>query len=543
MEKEIKPKTAEKVDKSDQIVHEAEITRQHARYKIPAKIEIEGRLYKVEDWSVSGCAIKNLPDEIYRKEFAIGKMIFKFDDFETVVDNLKLEFLDKRPNGVVGCRFTELTPQQLAILNQIIASYLAGDIVTEDDIIHAVTRSITYEKKEKPEVDKKKASLILILIYIVVVILLLFLFYVAYKRVYVVQTDNAYVDANITTIRAPAPTYVYYPKKLYEGEKVKTGDVLLTAYLVAGGIQKIASPINAEILKISALNGDFRNVAEPILYLLPKRKNSIYITAHVAHESLIKLKIGDIATVRTPDGRKFYAKLVKIIPANTVYQKKAKFLLENVYNKPRNYDTLLFYTNYPLNEKMINESLFLTIDTFLNRIGFLSLNDNDVKEKYYEDNEEIKQKNNNQEEVSEESEKKALTPDKQEVNYSNYGKVKGNDDIVKNQDESQEKSNIKNDYSDNFENIYNKDESNDNSNNAAEKNNYCIIVASTKNLHKDFLNKFYSLFPNGKIEKYKNLYEFKIVGFKDYESAREYIQDKVSKYYKRPFIIKCRTNK
>lgn len=148
MEKEIKPKTAEKTDKSPQIVHEAEITRQHARYKIPAKMEIDGKIYKLEDWSVSGCAIENLPDELLHRKFAVGKMIFRFDDFETVVDNIKLEFINRRPNGVVGCRFTELNPQQLAILNQIIASYLAGDIITEDDIIHAVTRTITYTKKK-----------------------------------------------------------------------------------------------------------------------------------------------------------------------------------------------------------------------------------------------------------------------------------------------------------------------------------------------------------------------------------------------------------
>jgi alginate biosynthesis protein Alg44 len=537
MGKELKPKTAEKTDKSPQIIHEAEITRQHARYKIPAKMEIDGKIYNLEDWSVSGCAIENLPDELLHRKFAVGKMIFRFDDFETVVDNIKLEFIDRRPNGVVGCRFTELTPQQLAILNQIIASYLAGDIVTEDDIIHAVTRTITYEKKEKPKVERKKASLILILIYSVVLLLVMFLLYVIYKRVYVVQTANAFVDANITVIRAPSPTYIYYPKKLYEGEKVTTGDPLVTAYLVAGGVQKIASPVNGEILKISALNGEFRNVAEPILYILSHNKNSIYITAHVLHKYLVKLKIGDIGKVVTPDGEKFYAKLVKIIPAHTVYQEKTKHLLENIYNKARDYDTLVFYTNYPLTKDMINVSLFLTIDTFLNRVGFLSLEDNEIKENEKEIEVKHAKKNEKVEErvyVKEKSEEKVLTPNKQKVDYSNYGQMKGNERIIRKPKEKPEA----------HEKTYKKSNSESNLNNNINKEGkYCIIVASSKHLDKIYLKKFLKLFPNGKVDKYKNIYEFKIPGFSDFESARKFVQDKVSKYYKRPMIIKCGNKK
>lgn len=348
-----------------------------------------------------------------------------------------------------------------------------------------------------------------------------------------VQTVNAYVDANITVIRAPAPTYIYYPQKLFVGEKVKTGDMLLTAYLVAGGIQKIASPINGEILKISALNGEFRNVAEPVLYILPNEKNSIYITAHVLHKNLIKLKIGDIATVVTPEGEKFYAKLVKIIPAHSIYQEKAKHLLENIYNQARNYDTLVFYTNYPLTKNMINTSLFLTIDTFLNRVGLLSLKDNEIKENEKEIEVKHAKKNEKVEErvyVKEKSEEKVLTPNKQKVDYSNYGQMKGNERIIKKPDEKPEA----------HEKTYKKSNSESNLNNNINKEGkYCVIVASCKHFDKHALNKFFSLFPNGKVDKYKNIYEFKIPGFSDFESARKFVQDKVSKYYKRPLIIKC----
>jgi len=515
MGKEYKPKTMEKTDKSPQIVHEAEITRQHARYKIPAKIEIDGKIYKLEDWSVSGCAIENLPDEVFHKKFATGKMMFRFDDFETVVDNLRLEFLQRRPNGVVGCRFTDMTPQQIAILNQIIASYLAGDIITEDDIIHAVTRTITYTKKEKPKVDRKRGLLILLFIYFIIFALLMFLFYVLYKRVYVVQTVNAYVDANLTVVRSPAPSYVYYPQKLQIGQKVKIGEILFRSYLVAGGIQNIASPLNGKIIKISALNGEFRNVAEPILYILPDSNSSIFITAHVLHKDLIKLKLGDIATVVTPEGEKFYAELIKIIPAQTVFHEKAKHLLANIYNQARNYDTLIFYTNYPLNKERINESLFLTIDTFLNRWGLISLNDNNVTKE-----------NNNTLLIQNELNETNSTNNSKAYTYENNNT---NKNITLNQDNNFTNINVSN--------TSDKNETNQSA--EAVKKEYCIITASAKKFSDKQIKKFLNSFENAKVEKIKNLYEFKIYGFKTYKAAKEFMNKKVIKIYKKPFIIKC----
>jgi alginate biosynthesis protein Alg44 len=521
-----KIKTTKKTDKSKQIVHEAEITRQHARYKIPAKIEIDGKIYKLEDWSVSGCAIEDLPDEVLHKKFVVGKMIFRFDDFETIVDNIKIEFISRRPNGVVGGRFTELTPQQISILNQIISSFLAGDIITEDDIIHAVTRTITYEKKEKPKVEKKKSILILIIVYSVVILLISFLAYVMYKRIYVVPTENAFIDSNITVIRAPAPSYVHYPKKIKVGDKVKKGEGLLSAYLVAGGVQKIASPIDGEILKKFALNGEFRNVAEPILYIL-HNDNFIYITAHVLHKNLIKLRIGDIATIVTPDGQKFYAKLVKITPAQTVYQKKTKKFLENIYNKARDYDTLTFYTNYTLTKKMINRSVVVTIDTFLNRHGLLSLDDNEIKNvrnAKYPNNE------------------KMINKIKKADNEDNYYK-KIEVENVKSRDENEYRKDDRNKYRDRYENEYAKKEHQKYREKRYKEYNYCVVVESDKYLEQESVRRFFRLFPNGKVDKYSNMYVFNIPGFTDYNSAKSFIRRKVKKYYKDAFVRKCGSRK
>ena len=40
-----------------QIVHEAEIHRQHVRLRIPIAVEIDGTRYGVDDWSMGGFGV------------------------------------------------------------------------------------------------------------------------------------------------------------------------------------------------------------------------------------------------------------------------------------------------------------------------------------------------------------------------------------------------------------------------------------------------------------------------------------------------------
>ena len=40
-----------------QIVHEAEIHRQHVRLRIPIAVEIDGTRYRVDDWSMGGFGV------------------------------------------------------------------------------------------------------------------------------------------------------------------------------------------------------------------------------------------------------------------------------------------------------------------------------------------------------------------------------------------------------------------------------------------------------------------------------------------------------
>ncbi len=347
-----------------QIVHEAEITRQHTRYKIPAKIEIEGKLYNLQDWSLSGCAIENLPHEYCQnKKSYQAKIIFHFDDFITTVDKINIDFICKRNISNVGGRFHNLNPAQLAILNQIITAYLSGDIVTQGDIIHAVTKQITYPKKIEKKVNKKKTDFLLVVIYLILITLISFLSFIAYQRIFVVQTINAYIDANIISIRTPHPSYITFPKPLHKGDKIHSNTTIALAHFIGGGTQRIISPIKGTLYSIDVLNNGFRNTTEPICTIIAENTKR-YIVAQIEHKNIKKITLGNIAKVRLCDNKTIQAKVKRILPAQSVITKHSK-MIDNVSNQARDYDTIILQPLEKIDINYINSSAFVTIDTLL----------------------------------------------------------------------------------------------------------------------------------------------------------------------------------
>jgi len=352
---------------SPQIVHEAEITRQHARFKIPAKIEIDGKIYKLKDWSLTGCAIIDLPEE-YIKKHVIGKMIFKFDQFETVIDNLKIECLYKKEN-YIGCRFTDLTPQQIAILNQIITAYINGDIITQDDILTAVTKIQMYPKKKKiDEVERKKAKAILILIFLTLAIIIAFLSYIIYKKTFIVENVNGYVDSNITTLRAPYPSFIDFQKQYKLNDNVSQGETIAVAHLVGGGISRIVSPINGTIFKIFIHNQEYRDTGEPIISILNKNASQ-FIHATFYSRDVKKIRIGYIAKIIL-NQKEFYGKIIQIKYPEDISIIKSK--PENVYANPRNFIDVIIQPFKKIDKKWIGTSVYIKIDTFINKTGYIN---------------------------------------------------------------------------------------------------------------------------------------------------------------------------
>ena len=353
---------------SPQIVHEAEITRQNARFKIPAKMEIDGKIYKLRDWSLTGCSVIDLPEE-YIKKHTTAKMIFKFDQFETIIDNLKIECLYKKEN-YIGCRFTDLTPQQMAILNQVITAYINGDIITQDDIITAVTKIQMYPKKKKiDEVEKKKAKLILFLIFTTLAIIIIFLSYILYKKVFIVESVNGYVDSNITTLRSPYSSFIKFQKDYKTDQNISNGETVAVAYLVGGGISRIVSPVGGKIFKIYSKNNEFINTGEPILSIIDLNATQ-YIHATFYSKETKKIKTGYIVKIIF-NSNIYYGKIVKVLYPEDISIIKSK-PNGNIYTNPRNFIDVIIIPLQKIDKKYIGSSVYVKLDTFINKLGFIN---------------------------------------------------------------------------------------------------------------------------------------------------------------------------
>ncbi len=367
------PEKIESIDNTEekfspQIVHEAEITRQNARFKIPAKMEIDGKKYKLRDWSLTGCSVIDMSEEYVKKHTTV-KMIFKFDQFETLIDNLKMECLYKKEN-YIGCRFTDLTPQQISILNQIITAYINGDIITQDDIITAVTKIQMYPKKKKiDEVEKKKAKLILFLIFTTLAVIIIFLSYIVYKKVFIVESVNGYVDSNITTLRSPYPSFIKFQKNYQTDQNISNSETIAVAYLVGGGVSRIVSPVDGKIFKIYSKNSEFVNTGEPILSIIDLNATQ-YIHAVFYSKEIKKIEIGYIVKIIFGSNI-YYGKIIKVLYPENISIIKSK-PIENIYANPRNFIDVIIMPLQKIDKKFIGSSVYVKLDTFINKLGFIN---------------------------------------------------------------------------------------------------------------------------------------------------------------------------
>ena len=308
-----------------QVIHEAEHTRQHARYQIPAQVRIEGKTYALENWSVSGIAIQDI-NEPNQKYFQ-AELIFDFGCFQTVL-GVELERKSfSAAKHVLRCIFSNLTKDKLSVLHYIINSYLAGEITTTGSLIEVLKKD-RYTQKDMSKVLnpdmtvmqkmalRVKQGLIYAGLSAIVFGLLSFIAFSAYNKLFVVKSLSATVDAPIVVIRSPQPSY-YTRMRNSQNKEVKKGDLLASMKLIGGGVNSIESPTKGIIIVEHVLDRSFVDIGEPLLTILPEGSSS-HIEAKVQVKDTSKLSIGQKASVQLPNGNVIEASIKEIKSADSL---------------------------------------------------------------------------------------------------------------------------------------------------------------------------------------------------------------------------------
>lgn len=317
---------------AEQITHEAEVSRQHARYKIPAKVQVDDYTFSLREWSVSGLSADHIPPEIGEKPVHEGRLLFDTGEFELSVP---IEFEVRRfdpDTGFLGARFVNLSKSNLSLLHYIVNAYLSGEIVSAGDIIDVAGRENYVKKDLDSRVDEEQTGvqkglrlarriLGYALMLTVLVGLLSFIVYTVYDRLFIIESVAARVQGDVVVLRAPDNGVFELTEDSEPGEAGR-GEMLGIVKFVSGGAATIANPCDCRLLEVHSLEGAFVGRGEPLFTLLPE-EGDITVSAQVPFSRLDRLSVGQSATVRLTDGRQLNGHIERIQAAQSLESMRA----------------------------------------------------------------------------------------------------------------------------------------------------------------------------------------------------------------------------
>ncbi len=299
---------------TSQIVHESEAQRQHVRVQITAFAILNGHRYSVKDLSNGGVRLIDVRDD-----YKIGDRIelglnLPFEKFSLVVDiEAEVEHFDTAKN-LLGCKFTDLSDEQISILNNVMKSYISGKIVSEVDVINIVSRNnfVSIRKNKAGEVNLSRADIIKRAIPMAAVSLLglLAIFFLVgniFERVSVVKSYNGTVQTENIIVRAQI-NGLFKPLVSEETKSVSLGDPIaelhsrtLLPYAVKSKkaedqfisrVETIKSPCDCYIVYQHAQTGEYRSAGEPVFKLVPIDAEP-WITVNLPPKDAYRVNIHD----------------------------------------------------------------------------------------------------------------------------------------------------------------------------------------------------------------------------------------------------------
>lgn len=226
--------TNDTIDAND-IVHESETQRRHARIKLPCKIEIDGHAegdeaVPVVDLSASGFAIENSSIAIPSDRILDGKLTFIFD---SVLLAIKVRFRVNNQETEApqryGCEFEDLGPEEVSTLRNIISRFLSGELVTAGDTLATLSRDnfnkARTDLNQPLEPGEKIRAVTLTSIFLLVSLVgFAYVVYNLYNTFFVIAADTAIVA--VETTHGVAPRSGELNLLVEKGDTVRVGQAI-----------------------------------------------------------------------------------------------------------------------------------------------------------------------------------------------------------------------------------------------------------------------------------------------------------------------------
>lgn len=279
----------------EQIVHESEAQRQFVRVRLPAEVEFEGQTHNVRDLSSGGIGIMDVTKSYPAGETVKLTLTLPFQDFSMDIDLTGHVQAHNATTKVLGVRFTNLTKQQISLLNHILKSYISGDIVAGPDLLNVVARDNFVKIRKQATGQNNTPNLVrqampLFFITLLGTLAALFVGNNVLESVFMLKASNAVVEAeNIVT---QAPISGRFENKLSpDAVKVKTGDPIGIVYAEGATVgTAVNSPCDCFVYTRNVKDGQFVAVEKPLVTLIPLN-DAPMVTARIDPANAQRLKM------------------------------------------------------------------------------------------------------------------------------------------------------------------------------------------------------------------------------------------------------------
>ncbi len=305
------------------VLHEAEVQRQHTRYRIPMQCEVRGSSRDVVDWSVSGLAIDAPSGEFKHGTLEPLTVTFPIADYSIAMKmDAEVRYIDAQ-KGRVGLKFVNATRRQLDVLRYFIDAYLSGEIVDARDVIEVSARRNEAQARATPAVEAPKTiggkmsrlagQVGRMSVAVGAGVTLVALVGTSlYERLMVVPATSAIVTTDLVTLPASLGGSVAF---VAPGETIKRGEPLAGVETIDGKSMVVSSPCDCAIQTRYAAIGDFVTQGSPLISLR-RHDAKPFVTAFVPRDQIMRIYDGARARIVLTNGLEITDTHIRVVPAN-----------------------------------------------------------------------------------------------------------------------------------------------------------------------------------------------------------------------------------
>jgi alginate biosynthesis protein Alg44 len=290
-----------------QIVHEAEVHRQHVRLKIPIQAELDGVRYQLDDWSVGGFGVESVMTSRQAGEHFPMRLIFPFEEFEmTMRMEARMVYVDQ-DHGRFGGAFQGLSREQMEVFRYLVDAYLSGEVVSAGDILQVRARDNTARARvqplhailpeDEPWVLRLRRYGGLIGAAVAGLALVAVIGVGIQARFFIRVSTSAVVEAPLVQIRAPIAGRLI--GALESGDRVPAGALVGTILGFDGLRVELESPCDCVVLEQIGRSGQHYQVGDTLAALI-EAGQPLLIRAQLPLDQATDLEVGARAEIQFP---------------------------------------------------------------------------------------------------------------------------------------------------------------------------------------------------------------------------------------------------